>query len=176
MKKILLGLFLSFVVSSCCKKYLTVQTDYLTNKDLASYYVGTPDPRQNCPTVGQRLIVSWVVPKNYLCYTNLRLEVTMRFRNREEHKEIFPISKTRGTYVYTLLNDDYFSSRGILTYKVDLIGGETIFEEWRHRIWIDLIQVGQEAPEEKVGEDNSSDCKDEQTSDEYPIDWNDEPL
>lgn len=175
MKRFFIWLCLPFLLCSCCKKYLSVQTDYLTYKDLASYYVDTPDPRRYCPASGQRLIVSWGVPKEYLCYENLRLEITIRFRNREEVIETFQISKTRGTYVFTLLNDDYFSKRGILTYKIDLVGDGEILEEWRHKIWVDLIQLKAEEttePEEtEKASEASSQCDEEE---EYPIDWSDE--
>lgn len=160
------------LLSSCGKSCLTVQTDYLTHKNLASYYVGTPDPRQNVPTVGQRLIISWSVPKTYLSYENLRLEVTIRFRNREEVIEIFLIQKTRGTYVFALLNNDYFTKRGILTYKIDLFGGDCLLEEWRHKIWADLILINQEEDNNQTGirEEPGREFQE----DDYPIDWNDE--
>lgn len=162
MKSLYLCFLLTFLCS-CQKSYLIVQTDYLTHKNLASYYVGTPDPRQDSPTVGQRLIISWFVPQHYLSYENLRLEVTIRFRNREEIMEIFHIQQAWGTYVFCLLNQDYFKKQGILTYKIDLIGGEQILEEWRHKIWTNLIVIGQEkqTPE-----------KEEEEEEDYPIDWN----
>lgn len=165
MKKLYLWAFLPFLLfSSCCKEsYLTVQTDYLTHKDLASYYVGTPDPRQNITAVGQRLIVCWAVPKFYLCFDDLHLKITIRFRNREEVIEIFHLSKTRGTYVFSLLNKEYLAKRGILTYKIDLIGQGKILEEWRHQIWVDLIALDQidSIKEEKI----------EEEEEDYPIDW-----
>lgn len=177
MKNVYIWLCVAFALSACCTSHLTVQSDYLTIQDLASYYVDTPDPRRNCPTVGQRLIVSWTVPKDYLSYENLRLEITIRFRNREEVKEIFHLTKTRGTYVFTLLNDDYFSKRGILTYKIDLIGNEMILEEWRHKIWADLIQLqAEEATERQEKQEATSEALHDCTEEDYPINWKDEPL
>lgn len=157
-------------LSSCGQCSLTVQTDYLTHKDLASYYVGTPDPRQNVTAVGQRLIVSWVVPKSYLTYEDLHLKVTIRFRNREELIEIFHLSKTRGTYLYMLLNEDYFAKKGILTYKVDLIGGGFLLEEWRHRIWTNLISID---PENSLIQNSIENEAEEDLEEEYPVNWND---
>src|ERR1051326_7558271 len=80
MKYLCLGL-LAVLLVSCSQSCLKIQTDYLSHKTLASYYVGTPDPRQNDPAIGQRLIIGWSVPKSYLTYDNLRLEVSIRFRN-----------------------------------------------------------------------------------------------
>lgn len=129
------------LLTSCGRAMLTVQTDYITHKDLASFYVGTPDPRLNMPMIGQRLIVSWAVPPEFLAYDDLRFEITIRFRNREEIIEIFDISQRFGTYVYSLLNQDYIDKRGILTYKIDLVGGGYILKEWRHLIWSELITL-----------------------------------
>lgn len=175
MKKQLLR-FLPLLVLTSCSCPLKVQTDYLTYKDLASYYVNTPDPRQNMTTVGQRLIVSWVVPKYYLDYDDLHLEVTVRFRTKEEVTEIFPISKTRGTYVFALLNADYFEKKGFLTYKVNLMGNGCVLEEWRHRIWTDLISFSSENTSPTCPAQDPQDQQEEEKEeeeDEYPIDWDD---
>jgi len=135
----------SLLFTSCQQSYLTVQTDYLSYKNLASYYVGTPDPRMNCPPIGQRLIISWSVPKSFLCYENLHLEVIIRFRNRQEQIELFNISNQRGTYVYTILNNDFIEKQGILTYKIDLVANDCVLEEWRHQIWAELIEIPYES-------------------------------
>lgn len=179
MKKTYLFLPVLAFLSSCGRSSLTVQTDYLTHKNLASYYVDTPDPRLNVAAVGERLIVGWSVPKCYLSYENLHLKITIRFRNREEIIEIFHLFQTRGTYIFTLLNADYIEKRGILTYKIDLIGGNQVLEEWRHRIWTDLISL---SPEQTL-EQNLSGTSDEEKEimtgseteiekEEYPINWN----
>lgn len=162
-------IFFSALLLVGCGHSLKVQTDYLTHKDLASYFVNTPDPRQNIAVVGQRLIIGWIVPKSYLSYNDLHLEVTIRFRNKEEVVEIFYLPKTRGTYVFALLGADYFQKRGILTYKVNLIGNGCILEEWRHQIWFDYINIKAEEPSASSLEEQPSALQEE----EYPIDWND---
>lgn len=170
-----LGLFVALVcILTSCGHSLKVQIDYLTHKDLASYYVNTPDPRQNVSAVGQRLIIGWIVPKAYLSYDDLHLEITIRFRNKEEVVEIFHLLKTRGTYVFSLFNEDYFSKRGILTYKINLIGNGTILDSWRHQIWFDLIQVNaseQSSPPSGTTQKEEQQCVPE--SEDYPIEWND---
>lgn len=167
MKTLYFWLLTPLLLSSCGRSSLTVQTDYLSHKNLASYFVSTPDPRQNVTAIGQRLIICWSVPKYYLSYENLHLQVTIRFRNREELIEIFHLPKTRGTYVYALLNEDYIAKRGILTYKVDLIGGDCILEEWRHQIWTDLISFNSQ-------DTLTQETNEEEPEEEYPINWNDD--
>lgn len=47
--------------------------------------------------------------------------------------------------MYTLLNERYFETEGILTYKVDLMGDGQILEEWRHQLWHELIKIGDQS-------------------------------
>lgn len=145
---------LCFLVGcSCGGSMLSVQTEYLSHESLASYYVGTPDPRLNHPNIGQRLIISWNVPKYYLCLEDLHLDVTIRFRTRQEITEKVPITSYADTYIYSLMNCDYIATQGILTYKVDLVGGGAILEEWRHQIWTDLVIIEDSESEEETGEE-----------------------
>ena len=154
------------LTTSCFKNptVLTVYTDYLSHETLASYHVNTPDPRLNNPSIGQRLIISWSVPKNYLSLDNLHLKITVRFRTREEMVELVSLRKKSGTFVYTLLNEDYIYTRGILTYKVDLIGGDCLIEEWRHQIWTDLITL-------EGGNGSQSVQKEDNEAEEGEDDW-----
>jgi hypothetical protein len=138
-------LFLSFLtLFGCSRQHLTIYTDYLSHKNLASYHVGTPDPLRNNPPIGQRLIISWSLPKKALTQEDLHLEAKIRFRNREEINETFPICKRSGSYYYSLINEDFMEKGGIITYKVDLIGNGEILEEWRHQLWTELIIFDEE--------------------------------
>jgi hypothetical protein len=140
----LIGLILLSLLSSCnpIAPCLSVQMGYLSHENLASYYVGTPDPRLNNPPIGQRLIVNWSLPKTYLStYSDLHLELYIRFGNRQEIVERIAVCKKQGTYMYLLLNEDYCAKKGILTYKLDLIGDGCILKEWRHQIWTELIEL-----------------------------------
>lgn len=81
------------------------------------------------------------------------MKIWIRFRNREQIEKTLYLTKNSGTYVYSLLNEDFLEKRGILTYKVDLMEGDSLLEEWRHQIWEDLITVGQqENPPENTPE------------------------
>lgn len=154
-------LFLSLLIcSSCANSFLSVHTDYLSCENLASYHVGTPDPRLNNPPIGQRLIVIWAVPRPCLYYNDLYLDVTIRFRNREEIRERVEVDRMHGTYVYELLNDDYIEKGGMLTYKIDLIGDGYILEEWRHQIWTETIDIPFQQPQNAT-------CDDEVIEDEF---------
>lgn len=169
MKKIYLSL-LFFLLAGCANRgYLSIQTVYLTRETLASYYVGTPDPMLIDPPVGQKLLVSWTVPRYYLNYQDLHLHVRIRLKNHEEVLIDVPVNKCWGSYTYTVANEAYFDCKGILTYKVDLIGNQCVLEEWKHQLWHELIRIGdkpKESDEEKTEDSEDDDEEDEDKKDE----------
>jgi len=125
--------------------YLSVQTVYFTRESLASYYVETPDPMLIHPPVEQKLLISWAFPRHFLKdKDNLHLNIRIRLKNKEEEVLDIPLTQAYGTYIYRLVNERYFETKGILTYKVDLIGSGCILEEWRHQLWHELIKVGED--------------------------------
>jgi hypothetical protein len=166
MKKIYLSLLL-FLLAGCANRgYLSIQTVYLTRETLASYYVGTPDPMLIDPPVGQKLLVSWTVPRYYLNYQDLHLHVRIRLKNHEEVLIDVPVDKCWGSYTYKVANEAYFDCKGILTYKVDLIGNQCVLEEWKHQLWHELIRIGDknESNQEQTEKSEDEDKKDEKSS------------
>ena len=137
-------LLVLLILAGCTSNtHLSVQTLYFTRETLASYYTETPDPMLINPPVGQKLLVSWGLPRNYLDYEDLHLNIRIRFRNRTEIELNIPIEKTCGYYMYEVANDSFFETQGILTYKVDLVGGGAVLEEWRHQLWHEIIKIGE---------------------------------
>ncbi|MBA2726612.1 MAG: hypothetical protein H0U49_00360 [Parachlamydiaceae bacterium] len=118
---------------------LTVFSTYVTRENLASYRVGTPDPSLNCPSVGQKLIITWRLCPEDLTQEPLLMRLNLRFHNRTYHSQDIPITTLSGTYVYSLLNKEFFESEGLMAYKVELIGNNNLISEWRHKIWVDPI-------------------------------------
>lgn len=118
---------------------LTVHTEYLSHENLASFHVGTPDPRLFCPTIGERLILSWNIPTSCQSSNDLHIKITIRFRNREQIEKNIDLQRFQGIYIYPLLDEDYFEKDGILTYKVELFSGEELLENWHHQLWAEQI-------------------------------------
>lgn len=138
MRHTLLGLLCIFGLTSCMER-LSVHTEYLSYQNLASFHVGTPDPELCCPTVGQKLVISWSLPKFFCSYNQLTLKIKIRFCNNEETEVTVRLNHLQGTYIYSLLNDDFFEKGGILTYKVDLLGNDLILDTWNHQLWAERI-------------------------------------
>lgn len=136
-----IGTLILEMVTSCSAPPISVQTEYITVDHLASTYVGTPDPRQVCPPAGQRLIIGYSLPKDYLRYSTLSLYIKLRYRNREEQELNIPIFKCRGNYIIDILNEQYCETGGILTYIIEVRGDDKVLNTWRHQLWVDLITL-----------------------------------
>lgn len=127
------------LLQGCMRQHLEVRTETLTLERLASFHAGTPDFRKRCPDLGQRLIISWTLPPDFMNYEELMLILKVRFRNREEDEVYIPVNRRIGSYFYYLINERYFEVDGILTYRLDLYGDGQLLEEWRHQLWTELI-------------------------------------
>ncbi len=130
------------LLTGCSHEHLAVQTQYLNRDNLASYRVRTPDPMLFAPLIGQRLIVDWVLPKNYFDQNPLYLQATIHFGNRTVAVDTVEIHQRKGTYIYQIIDGDFCEKQGMLAFKIDLIKGDCVIEEWRHQLWAELITVG----------------------------------
>jgi len=139
-----LPLLAAALLTGCARETLNLHSEYTTYHNLASYIVNTPDPELDNPTVGQKLILTWDIPSKLQCYSDLTIELTIRFRNSTEITLFMPVEKWIGYYVYELLNQDFFDTDGIVTFKADLFSGNTILSSWRHQLWVDYIRIQHE--------------------------------
>lgn len=135
-KLILLALLL---LCGCVYRPLTVQTQYFSKKDLASFRVDTPDPQLNTPPIGQRLVISWDLKDQWNWYEELHLKLTVRYRNREEITQETALYKACGYYLFNVADQNYFDTGGIQTYKVEMIGDGTVIHRVDHQLWNNLI-------------------------------------
>lgn len=137
MQKILSPLAILFLTlfTGCYKDHLYVQQEWVDGSFLASSHIGTPDPRQECPPEGQRLLISWKFPGNLIA-EQLELVATVRFWDNSEEVICRPIKNTWG---YAAL---FFSKCKILTYRIQVINGcGEIVETWEHHFWTELIDI-----------------------------------
>lgn len=122
-----------------CVQPLSVQTQYLTVNRLASTHVNTPDPRLLHPDNGQQLVIQWWLPRSFLDYDDLHVEITVRLKDREEIKESIKLCHVQGYHLFPVINETYTKSGGISTYKVLIVGGGKVLESWYHPLWVELI-------------------------------------
>lgn len=140
-------------LNSCSQPHLSIQTDYLSRKKLASYYVNTPDPMQNYPLLGERLIISWSLPPSIMAYENLYIKLTIRFGDRTEKIQTYQISRPNEIVTFVLKDQEYIDRRGIFTYKAEIIGNHQVLETWYHQMWVELITLDVDEDKNKNDED-----------------------
>jgi hypothetical protein len=130
---------LTLLFAGCIKQSLYVQQESLDVTFLASSRVGTPDPRQDDPPCGQRLLIAWNFARA-LFEENLTLQITVRFWDTSEEKLSLSIAKKRAQ---SALFFPMKEERGrILTYQVQVVTEDgQIIETWKHPLWTELIQI-----------------------------------
>lgn len=129
----LFAILFLLVFAGCYKNHLYVQQEWVDRNFLASTHVGTPDPRQECPPEGQRLLVSWKFPRNL---GELKLVITVRFWDNSEEVICHPIDRSWGYAAF------FFSKCKILTYRVQVVDlCDAIVETWEHHFWTELIDI-----------------------------------
>lgn len=141
-------LFLIFFTSCCLSsptcftgsKYLSVFSEPIDKTLRASTHVNTPDPAHFENPHGLRIQVSWHLPKSFLGQ-KLELKLGVRFKKPFQEEINYPIDALNSSLTYEVTNEDYFSRGGVLSYQAELyVNGEKV-DAYKHRLWVDLIQV-----------------------------------
>ena len=112
-----------------------MQQEWVDRNFLASSRVGTPDPRQECPPEGQRLLVAWRFPP-YLFDEQLKLVLTVRFWDNTEEVFDLAIVNLKSYAAFP------FYGKKILTYRIQIVNGnDEVVETWEHHFWTPRIDV-----------------------------------
>lgn len=116
----------------------------ISSSYLASTHVGSPDPRLENPPNGTMLVAEWWISKKTLEYDPvLRIEII--YRDFSTGCVEFPLSHKIGYETFSLLNEDFDKTGGILTYKAEIVtcDGE-VYRQWKHQLWVELITVDED--------------------------------
>ncbi len=130
-----------FCLTACSRGYLSVQQEWVDSRYLASTYVATPDPRQANPPIGQKLIIRWWVPAAIFEKNPVLVLQVIRWDFTEETIR-FPLKKRFGYEIYSLLNQNYEETEGLLTYRAQIVtDDQEVVTEWKHQLWVNLIKI-----------------------------------
>lgn len=103
--------------------------------------MGTPDPRQADPPIGQQLIIDWSVPPELL-EQHPKIVLHVIFRDHTEKFEFFTIDNKNGFDVYSLLRKEYAERKGLLTYRAEIVTDDgRVYRDWKHQLWVNLITL-----------------------------------
>lgn len=140
MKKLLLFLCLAHLCVACAKPYLSVFYDYNSPSDLASVQVDTPDPRREAEEVGEKLFIRWALPKNDIG-KDCHLQIDLLYNNYEQEQENISLEGSSGTYVFKVSPQKYAETKGLRSYKIELVVDGKVCCQWVHQLWVELIEV-----------------------------------
>lgn len=129
-----------------CEKYdLSVRQLAVDSRWLASSHVGTPDPRLAHPPLGEKLAISWTVPPELLAQEP-RVVLHILFWNHTQKEVSYPIHYRTGTKVYSLLDEEFEKTKGLLTYRAQIVTADGhVYKDWKHQLWVNLITLDSEA-------------------------------
>jgi hypothetical protein len=147
--------FIPFLCAGCQKYYISISQDRVDRDFLASTQAKTPDPRQENPPLGERLIIEWQLPRSLL-EQEPSLHLHVIYKNYTEKVFVYPVHHRLDYVVYSLLDQEYQESKGILTYKADVQTQEgKSFVDWKHQLWTNLIVLEEDQEEQSAKESDS---------------------
>jgi len=136
--------YLALILTSCERYSLSLGQIPVNVSYLASTHVHTPDPRQAHPPVGQKVILKWSVPLSFL-QREPRIIFYIVYRDYTETTLVYHLTKSNGYYVYSLLNEEFYCKKGILTYRAIIeTPDHTVYSECKHQLFVHLIDLKEE--------------------------------
>jgi hypothetical protein len=127
------------VCAGCHRKHLTARSEAIDCEYLASFYVNTPDPRNNGNFCGQQIVVEWNLPNSDWHRPDLNLVLSMITTNHRFDKVTVPLRSRFGNYIYRLTNECLCEKGAVLTYKAEIYSGNNLLQCWQQQGWVDWI-------------------------------------
>ncbi len=116
---------------------LSVRSEYLDTKYLAAKQIDTPDPRCSCFT-GQQLVIRWNLPPSCV---PAEIVLQVRYGNREMQEFRRSTCERWGTWMFRLMDKDFWKYQGILSYSVQIYHEGTLIDQWNHHLWAEVITI-----------------------------------
>lgn len=141
----LLVLVVSFaflLLIGCGSPALYGRLERLNVNALASYPLGTPDPRKDKDWHGQRLVVSWVLAPNLkLDKRQCILQADLIFTNGKSEQVQIRIDRHLGHWQYELIGQEYEQKGGISAYQLTIINQGQKIRNFQHKLYKPLIDI-----------------------------------
>ncbi len=114
----------------------TIDDDYYASKQ-----IGTPDSLGPCYPKGERLVLTWRIPKEWLVTGPLELKLEMMYRDHSRQQHSWEIWSAVGSVVLACLGECYNDTCGFLTYNIQLFKNDELLLEQPHNLWFEWIEV-----------------------------------
>jgi hypothetical protein len=138
--------FFGFIslITACSPTLLEVEVEYISKQQLASYHVGTPDPRLICPPIGQKISIGWHLSKKKFHQHNYEILLEVRYRDRTTGSCRFKPEYASGRKTFNHLNDEYSATSGLVSYSVTLFKNGKVLSKRCHILHTPLIEFDEE--------------------------------
>lgn len=133
--------YLAMLFVGCRGHYISIVREPMSQKELASTYVRSPDPLQKNPPEGQRLFVQYRLPQDMPC-EDYYIVLQVLTKNLCFKKMRYDLLFQSGVEEFSLLGKAYKDSGGILGYKAVLFDREDhVIDERKTSLWVDQIYL-----------------------------------
>lgn len=141
MKFSLCLLSLLFFLTSCQKHYVSVLQESVGKKNLASFFTKTPDFRLKEPPSGEKLLIEWNL-KEEVMKKELVCRLSLFYKNYTVETLYYPVLKKRGVISYFLLGEKFLLTKGLLTYKAEIVTKEgDLVQKFEQQLFTKLITI-----------------------------------
>lgn len=132
--------FLAMLVllSACAAPAISVRTEKIDHKYLASFHAETPDPLRCRFFKGQQVVVSWKFCKKKMAAPlHLKLLLVRASHTLEVIERTLPCLS--GTTVFYFLGDDWRQKEEILTWRAEIYKDNVLVAMTCQKPWVDWI-------------------------------------
>jgi hypothetical protein len=141
MKRICIFISLAMLaLTGCMGPSVQAQSFYTSRRDLASYVIDTPDPEKSTKRLGQKIWVTWHTPRYD---EDTRLDVSIRFVDGRERKEVHPITSKIGEMYIQISPREVAATDGLLSYKIQLMQKDQVLATTKHKLWVEKIEISE---------------------------------
>lgn len=133
------ALFLLGLLCGCQQSVLFIHEQDLGPKSLASWHVGSPDPR--CAPCGQMFVIEWLLSKRQLeCCPRVVLDLV--YCNNTQESFEFPIEKLIGYETVRVEGEQFTCTGGVMTYRARILTNtDEEIAQWKHQLFVKIINL-----------------------------------
>ncbi len=151
--KILFGVSLVFFVTGCSTHRLYGRLERVSSGTSVHEILLTPTPGDWTESSGQRLVVSWLLPRSKFSIDQLTLHADIVFsKGQRDLIEVDSITRWNH-WIYEHSNEKIDQRGPIVTYKIWITDKEEILQSFQHKLyreWIDPDVLQEEVLQEEV--------------------------
>ncbi len=87
------------------------------------------------------LVISWHLPMDVM-EKHPSLKLYAIYWDNKEKVYTWPLLKRNGYRTFSVLNEDFVHTGGLLTYRAEIVTDDgQVYREWKHQMWVNIINA-----------------------------------